>query len=235
MANLLRFRWRQVRAFEDLELEVDGAVLRAGRQMLREEERLNGRGSVRDNNASSFSLPGLVGVREALPGDGSQEKGVAGAEQDISGRNVVGVTAGFPLEEAMSLPIAPHRRLRQAVLLAQKLLRKEAELEATRRELTEVEERWVLADGQGGGKRKSASCRVGTVLEISSGGALELHVFRPRGSVVGLGVKNDQTVSRFYPTRPIAFIRLRDIYFTLALLLGMAELFVRRGLRRLHA
>ncbi|CAN0463748.1 unnamed protein product, partial [Laminaria digitata] len=39
------------------------------------------------------------------------------------------------------IPIAPHRRLRQAVLLAHKLLKKEGELEASQRELAELQQR----------------------------------------------------------------------------------------------
>lgn len=54
-----------------------------------------------------------------------------------------------------AIPMAPHRRLRQAVLLAHKLLRKERELEVARRELAELQSRcvveWERVEAGGGG------------------------------------------------------------------------------------
>ncbi|CAB1098646.1 unnamed protein product [Ectocarpus sp. CCAP 1310/34] len=120
----------KVRAFEDLELEVDGAVMRTGREMLLEEDGEDGAGkehgqedgehrsSNRSPQQAASPLQSASGGLAALPG-GS------------------GVSAGG----GAAIPMAPHRRLRQAVLLAHKLLRKERELEVAKRELAELQSR----------------------------------------------------------------------------------------------
>ena len=70
-----------------------------------------------------------------------------------------GLTTGYPrggvaqslaaaggggVATAATIPMAPHRRLRQAVLLAHKLLKKEGELEVARRELADLQSRWAF-------------------------------------------------------------------------------------------
>ncbi|CAN0594042.1 unnamed protein product, partial [Ectocarpus sp. 12 AP-2014] len=118
----------KVRAFEDLELEVDGAVMRTGREMLLEEDGEDGAGkehgqadgehrsSNRSPQQAASPLQSASGGLAALPGGSSVSAGGGAA-----------------------IPMAPHRRLRQAVLLAHKLLRKERELEVARRELAELQ------------------------------------------------------------------------------------------------
>lgn len=124
-----------MQAFEDLELEVDGAVMRAGREMLAEEHKRNerefsgGEGGTCLVGPDSQGRPSKEEGEDAGPGPGTA--GVLGSAARVSPGDGAG----------MMLPIAPHRRLRQAVLLAQKLLRKEGELEAARRGLEEVEGR----------------------------------------------------------------------------------------------
>eukprot|EP00904_Undaria_pinnatifida_P004070 jgi/Undpi1/13664/HiC_scaffold_9.g03318.m1 len=130
----------KVRAFEDLELEVDGAVMRTGREILLAED--NGQ-AIRHNDQS----------RGGGEGGDPKSAGVAsGVDAASTGGGVlgssVGVSAGGGSAAAAAvvagvevIPIAPHRRLRQAVLLAHKLLKKEGELEASQRELAELQQR----------------------------------------------------------------------------------------------
>ena len=72
----------------------------------------------------------------------------------------VGVAAGGggAAPAAATIPMAPHRRLRQAVLLAHKLLKKEGELEVARKELADLQSRYPCVrdreqeGGRGGGR-----------------------------------------------------------------------------------
>lgn len=59
----------------------------------------------------------------------------------VSG-SMVGVSSSATGERGeLVLPMGPQRRLRQAVLLAHKLLKKEAELDVVKRELTDTQQR----------------------------------------------------------------------------------------------
>lgn len=123
----------KVRAFEDLELEVDGAVMRTGRELIAEEDKQRRASSNNDMSDSNNPTAPLVAVGEV--------SGASGAAGGVGG--ILSGSGDCPSGSAPALvvPMAPHRRLRQAVLLAQKLLRKEGELEAARKELIDVEQR----------------------------------------------------------------------------------------------
>ncbi|CAM9809954.1 unnamed protein product [Ectocarpus sp. 4 AP-2014] len=121
----------KVRAFEDLELEVDGAVMRTGREMLLEEYGENGAGKERGQEDGEHRVSNLSPQQAASP-----LQSASGGLAALPGGPSVSAGGG-----RAAIPMAPHRRLRQAVLLAHKLLRKERELEVARRELTEVQSR----------------------------------------------------------------------------------------------
>lgn len=137
------FGKKQVRAFEDLELEVDDAVMRTGREMLIEEQKQK-HGGQAEQKQNDDGISGTSNIQAASSNDGN--RGIVGegaAVGAVGSGGGVGVTSGLSLagDPAVLVPTAPHRRLRQAVLLAQKLLRKEGELELARRQLAEVGER----------------------------------------------------------------------------------------------
>eukprot|EP00903_Cladosiphon_okamuranus_P007656 g7424.t1 len=126
----------KVRAFEDLELEVDDAVMRTGREMLKTDEAIAPEDQQQqqrreyDDRASPKSPPTQATVAAAA----ASGEGVLGS--------AIGVAAGGgAAATAATIPMAPHRRLRQAVLLAHKLLKKEGELEVARRELADLQSR----------------------------------------------------------------------------------------------
>lgn len=134
--------FKKVRAFEDLELEVDGAVMRAGRELLMGEGKHGQTSNSSTNNSNNNNTAGVPGVTTtSLPAtvvSGGCRGGMGAVGVGVFGSQEFSAGGGGP---ALVVPTAPHRRLRQAVLLAQKLLRKEGELEIARTELCEVEQR----------------------------------------------------------------------------------------------
>lgn len=87
-----------------------------------------------DSGASPPSPPAAGKGCEAAAGGGVLGSAVGVA----AGGGAAAVSAGAG---AAAIPMAPHRRLRQAVLLAHKLLKKEGELEVARRELADLQSR----------------------------------------------------------------------------------------------
>lgn len=98
--------------------------MRTGREMLLSEDQ---------SQNQDQHQPTATGASTSSPFEAPKEAGFL--------ESSVGAFAGGGATSV--IPIAPHRRLRQAVLLAQKLLRKEGELEAAKRGLAEVQHRWV--------------------------------------------------------------------------------------------
>lgn len=90
---------------------------------------------------------GVADCFEALSSPAAAAAAAAAASTGGLVRSSVGVSVGRGGATTgdgggeIVIPIAPHRRLRQAVLLAQKLLRREGELEVARKELAEVQQR----------------------------------------------------------------------------------------------
>ena len=129
----------KVRAFDDLDLEVDGAVMRTGREILLAEDssqtvRLprEGEGGGADPSA---------GVPSGMEAASCTGGGVLGSSVGVSAGGGSAAVAAAAVSAVGVIPMAPHRRLRQAVLLAHKLLKKEGELESSQRQLAELQQR----------------------------------------------------------------------------------------------
>ncbi|CAM9858086.1 unnamed protein product [Discosporangium mesarthrocarpum] len=126
---LLSAERTKVRAFEELELELDTAVVRAGESMLQP--------SLLDSRDQGDNVTAGPGLGPGL-GEGQEQK----EEQETGQGEGKVLGKGKELELVLGvLPTAPQRRMRQAVTLAHKLLKKEGELEAARKGLREAEER----------------------------------------------------------------------------------------------
>lgn len=118
--------------------------MRTGREMLRKEE---------EEKEQRQSPPAGLSPQDEQSYTASTDiKSAAGVSEDAplqasaSGGAVLGSAVGMSTgggDSAMLFPMVPHRRLRQAILLAHKLLKKEAELEAARRELVQLQQRYV--------------------------------------------------------------------------------------------
>lgn len=96
------------------------------------------------DNGDSSGDPGPSTVHPATAAVATGETfGAVAATGEAATRGIISGSGGCLSvgESALAIPVAPHRRLRQSVLLAQKLLRKEGELETARKELVDIEQR----------------------------------------------------------------------------------------------
>ena len=79
--------------------------------------------------------------QRASAGDSADAPAKRWSSSRRQGSSVGGSCAGIGRAEVV-IPMAPQRRLRQAVLLAHKLLKKEAELDLAKGELAETQQRY---------------------------------------------------------------------------------------------
>lgn len=112
--------------------------MRTGREILLAEENSQ---TVRLPQEGEGGRPDpSAGVPCGLEAASSTGGGVLGSSVGVSaGGGSAAVAAA--VSAVGVIPMAPHRRLRQAVLLAHKLLKKEGELKSSQRELAELQER----------------------------------------------------------------------------------------------